>query len=403
MAKISSYLSDAWGTVKEIDLRPLREQALRGVKIAIVGAPGSGRSTLAEQMRRDPSRPQAESDAPIWILDLDSALQVKGADLVILMMDSRKTDSSQEQELVRGWYNSGQKVLTFINQFEEPGESTAISPWSSRVKRRVIWGSVLDSDLLVKQLASVVIELLPDHLLSLGRYFPLFRVPVAHYLINDTCFTNAAYALSTGLAETVAVLDIPIAVTDMVVMSKNQAFLVYKLGLALGFSTRWQDYVAEFGSVLGGGFLWRELARTLIGLIPVWGIIPKTAIAYSGTYVIGHFILQWYLTGRHLSRKQMQQLYKSAFARGKNVARSLIGKLPRPRLPKPQLSRPRLPRRKRGALPAPVETQTCARCGKISSADASFCQYCGQAFPQKISEEDTGEGQAPPEEENATK
>jgi hypothetical protein len=169
----------------------------------------------------------------------------------------------------------------------------------------------------------------------------------------------------------------------------------------LGFSTRWQDYVAEFGGVLGGGFLWRELARTLVGLIPVWGIIPKTAISYAGTYVIGHFILQWYLTGRHLSRKQMQQLYKSAFARGKNMARSLLGRLPRPRLPKPKISRPRLPRRKPRALPAPAVIQTCTQCGRTSAADASFCQYCGQAYPREIPEENAGETESPSEGENA--
>ena len=123
MARLTSYLSDTWSTIKEIDLRPIRDQALRGVKIAIVGAPGSGRSTLAAQMRRDPARPQAESVASVLILDLDSAGQAEGADLIILMMDSRKTDSTQEQELVMNWYNAGQKVLTFINQFEEALEA----------------------------------------------------------------------------------------------------------------------------------------------------------------------------------------------------------------------------------------------------------------------------------------
>jgi uncharacterized protein (DUF697 family) len=381
MPKISSYLTDTWQTIKEVDLRPIREQALRGVRIAIVGAPGSGRSTLADRMRRDPSHPEAEADTPVLILDLDSAEKAMNMDLLILMMDSRRMDSSREQELVKSWHNAGQKVLVFINQFAEPEESLSITPLTSRGKRRVVWGSVLDIDLLLKQFVPIVMEMIPEHLLSLGRYFPLFRVAIARYLINDTCFSNAAYALSTGLAETVAVLDIPIAVTDMVVMSKNQAFLVYKLGLALGLSTRWQDYVVEFGGVLGGGFLWRELARTLVGLIPVWGIAPKTAIAYAGTYVVGNVVLQWYLTGRHLSRKQMQQMYKGAFARGKDVARNLIARIPRPRLSRPRLQRPRLPKLKRKALPSGDSMRVCPKCGQASAADAKFCQYCGELFP----------------------
>jgi len=384
MPKISSYLSDTWQTIKEVDLRPIREQALRGVRIAIVGTPGSGRATLADQMRRDPSHPEAEVDTPALILDLDNAEKAVNMDLLILMMDSRRTDSSREQELVKSWHNQGLKVLVFINQFAEPDGSLSVNPMTSRGKRRVVWGSVLDTDLLVEQFVPIVIEMLPEHLLSLGRYFPLFRVATARYLINDTCFTNAAYALSTGLAETVAVLDIPIAVTDMVVMSKNQAFLVYKLGLALGQSTRWQDYVVEFGGVLGGGFLWRELARTLVGLIPVWGIAPKTAIAYAGTYVVGNVVLQWYLTGRHLSRKQMQQMYRGAFARGKDVAHNLITRISRPRLSRPRIQRPKLPRLKRKALPAGESVRICPKCGQTSSADAKFCQYCGEIFPVEL-------------------
>jgi predicted GTPase len=112
---IFSYLTNVWDILKEADLRPLRDQALRGVQIAIVGAPGSGRSTLADQLRQDPALPHQVTDAPVLILDLDSALQAASADLIILMIDSRKTDTTQEQELVKAWHNQP-KVLVFINR-----------------------------------------------------------------------------------------------------------------------------------------------------------------------------------------------------------------------------------------------------------------------------------------------
>jgi len=369
-------LTNFWSNVREADLRPLRDQALRGVRLAIVGAPGSGRATLADQMRCDPNRPQLTSDAPVLVLDLDSASQASTADLIILMLDSRKAESSREQELVRLWRNAGKRMLVFINQFEAGPEQMAVSPWASRVGQRVVWGSPLDSRFMLEQFAPAMIDSLPDLLLALGRYFPLFRLPIAHYLINDICFSNAAYAMSTGLAEIVAVLDLPITIADSIILTKSQAFLVYKLGLALGYSTRWQDYIAEFGGVLGGGFVWRQIARSLVGLIPVWGIIPKAAIAYAGTYVVGNVVLQWYLTGRQVSRKQMQQLYAQARERGKSLASNLLRRLPRPRLHLP------LPKRPPRLLPAPRKAQVCAQCGKTSSKDASFCQYCGTPFGQ---------------------
>ncbi|MCI0519505.1 MAG: zinc ribbon domain-containing protein, partial [Chloroflexi bacterium] len=177
------------------------------------------------------------------------------------------------------------------------------------------------------------------------------------------------YSLSTGLAEIAPVLGVPLNITDMLVLSKTQAFLVYKLGLALGLSLRWQEYVAEFGGVLGGGFVWRQAARQLVGLIPAWGILPKVAVAYAGTYVVGHVVYRWYLTGRHVNAAQMRQLYQQAFARGKGLAQNLAAKLPRPRRKA----------KKTEALPATAQ-RTCAQCGKVSAADAQFCQYCGGAL-----------------------
>jgi uncharacterized protein (DUF697 family) len=367
-------LTNFWVNVREADLRPLREQALRGVRLAIIGQPGSGRSTLAEQMRHDPNRPQLSSDAPVLVLDLDNASQASAADLIILMLDARNLHGGREQEMVRSWYNSGKRVLVFINQFDVPQDRLAVSPWASRSRQRVVWGSPLDSRFMLEQFAPAMIDSLPDLLLGLGRFFPLFRLPIARYLINETCFSNAAYSLSTGLAEIVAVLDIPITIADSIILTKSQAFLVYKLGLALGYSTRWQDYIAEFGGVLGGGFVWRQIARSLIGLIPIWGIIPKTGIAYAGTYVVGNVVLQWYLTGKHISGKQMQQLYAQARERGKSLAGSLLRRIPHPRL------QFRLPKRPARLLPAPRKAQLCASCGKTSAKDASFCQYCGTPF-----------------------
>jgi uncharacterized protein (DUF697 family) len=220
---------------------------------------------------------------------------------------------------------------------------------------------------------------MPEKHLALGRQFPLFRVTIARQLINETCFSNAAYALSTGIAEVVPVLDLPLNITDMIILTKAQAFLVYRLGLLLGYTTRWQDYITEFGGVIGGGFVWRQLARMLVGLIPVWGIIPKVAVSYAGTYVVGNSVLQWYLTGRHLSRAQLNALYRQALAQGRTYAKTLAERLPKrrqARLPSGQ-KMAALPsgRRKRGP-------KHCPNCGKINSKNASFCQYCGQPLEE---------------------
>jgi uncharacterized protein (DUF697 family) len=85
----------------------------------------------------------------------------------------------------------------------------------------------------------------------------------------------------------VPVLNIPLNAADMLVLSKNQALLVYKLALAFGAPADFQAQMKEVLPVIGSGFLWRQVARQLVGLIPGFGIVPKVAVAYAGTYATG--------------------------------------------------------------------------------------------------------------------
>lgn len=373
-------ITNVWNNVREMDLRPLRLEAQRGIRITLVGKAGSGRHILAEQMRRDPARDNVVTMTPILLVDLDDPeiayQKTANADLIILVIDSAQSDTATERQLARRWVDAAKTLVVIINHqssssiVDPSNQSLALEPWGSWGKHHVLAGDIADANFISQEFSRLVMNLLPNQLLALGRYFPLFRIPIARQLINDTCLSNTAYSVSTGIAEVVPILDIPLNITDMFVLTKAQAFLVYKLGLALGYSFEWQDYVKEFGGVLGGGFLWRQLARQLVGLIPAWGIVPKVAVSYSGTYVVGHVVLQWYLTGRHITRKQMQDLYIQAFARGKNLAEGLTKRLPKPKPKKRTIK----------ALPAPRKITKCPHCGKRPAKEAQFCHYCGFAF-----------------------
>lgn len=380
-----SILNLTWQTIKEIDLEPFRNEAMAGVRLAMVGTLGSGRKTLVERLRNDPLHGQMVTDTPVWIYDLQNAAGASEADLIILVLDSRRNEFNREAELSRIWSGAGKSVLVLINQFDQSEVSPALKSWIDWKSRRVVTGSILDERFLTGSFSKAAIDLIPNKLLALARYFPLFRAPVAHHLINEACLTNVTYSFSTGIAEIVPVLNIPLAVTDMFVLSKNQAFMVYKIGLALGMSTRWQDYLAEFGSVLGSGFVWRQIARTLVSLVPLWGILPKVSISYAGTYVIGQAVLQWYLTGRHISRQQMRVIYNRALGRGRELGRKLLHIRPRWRLPHPRLPSRRRSVSKRQKLQKPTELKSseaklCHSCGQSNAGEARFCQFCGFKF-----------------------
>jgi uncharacterized protein (DUF697 family) len=322
-------LNSIWKNIKEIDLKPIRDSATSAVRITITGAAGVGKHTLVEKMRIDPARPEVFTQSAVTLLDLTADSSVPASDLIILMVAATQPDFSNEQALVKKWNDAGKNVLVFINKLDLTEDVHVLSNGQGWAAAQVLTGSATDDRFIQKEFVPAVLELLPHQQLALGRQFPLFRLAIAHQLINETCFSNSAYSFSTGIAEIVPVLDLPLNLTDMVVLTKTQAFLAYKLGLLVGFSTKWQDYLTEFGSVIGGGFVWRQAARSLVGLIPGWGIVPKVAVAYSGTYVVGHAVLGWYLSGKHLTSKQMRDLSVQAFTRGKEYARTLMAKMPR--------------------------------------------------------------------------
>ncbi len=373
-------LPNVWQSIKEMDLRPIREEALQEVRLAIVGKPNPAKERLAWQLRRDPHRAGEETLTPILILDYegdDASLKVAlDVDLMILLVAGDSHDSSDEQRLAQKWVDSGRRLLVIIystNPLNPSEHPTHLNLWLGMGKQRVLFGDIDDSNFLLRQFVPAVLDAIPHKQLALGRQFPLFRDQISRQLINEGCLTNATYAFSTGLAEIVPGLNIPLNVADVVVLTKNQAFMVYRLGLALGLSTRWQDYVTEFGGVLGSGFFWRQVARQLIGLIPAWGIVPKVAIAYAGTYIVGRVVLQWYLTGKQLSPQQIRQLYAEAFQRGKTWALNMLQKMPKPRLIQRKAKPKELP------LPSePLQSEKlCPSCAKPNHPEARFCQFCG--------------------------
>ncbi len=360
-------LGNIWTTFRQLDVRPIREEAEQPLVLAFVGCEGSGKSTLISALRHD-ARAREKVITPTIEADLSTAGRGIEADLIVLVLDATQSDFSAEAELCRRWKSEQRNLLVFYNKMDAVQDSTTIQlagmPWASD---RIAFGSALDPESLKTDFVPRVLEAVTNHL-ALARRYPIFRLAVARDVINDTSFANATYSLGTGLAEVIPALDIPFNVADMVVLTKNQAIMVYKLGLALGLPPRWQDHVAQLGGVIGAGFLWRQVARQLVGLIPVWGIVPKVAVASAGTLAVGEAIIYWYQTGHKISGQGMRQLYANALTQGRQVAANLLERAPRPGLPRVVWP----------ALPRPHGNNSCPHCGKENVRDAAYCAYCGK-------------------------
>jgi hypothetical protein len=78
----------------------------------------------------------------------------------------------------------------------------------------------------------------------------------------------------------------------------------------------------EITPVIGAAVVWRQVAGGLVGLIPGYGILPKTAVAYAGTYITGRAAGLWYATG-FVSKADLRRFRAEATARARSVTEQM--------------------------------------------------------------------------------
>src|SRR3989475_12688121 len=103
----------------------------------------------------------------------------------------------------------------------------------------------------------------------------------------------------------------------------------YRIALASGKKGTPRELVGEVLGVIGGGFLFRQGARQLVGLIPVVGIVPKVAGAYAGTLAIGKAVVAWAAYGQALDPGAGKRLYRQALSRGRDRGQALVAPAPK--------------------------------------------------------------------------
>jgi uncharacterized protein (DUF697 family) len=168
----------------------------------------------------------------------------------------------------------------------------------------------------------------PDRAPSLGRHIPAFRPAAVSALIAETARANAQFALVSNLPAAIPVLGaFAAAGADMLILTKNQVMLVYKIAACYDRDLRdhW-GILREVAPVVGAGFFWRTLAREAASFLPLLiGTLPKVAVAYIGTEVAGRGADFYYRYGRKPTREQMRVIYRQAADAMKKLPVSLPG------------------------------------------------------------------------------
>jgi uncharacterized protein (DUF697 family) len=168
-----------------------------------------------------------------------------------------------------------------------------------------------------------------DLALPLARQFPAFRRPVVDRIIQAVARENALFALATALPNVVPnLIELPWALgefaSDTVFLTANQVRLAFLVAAACGQDVGFKHQKADIASIVAGAFGWRALARELVSHVPLGGgLIPKGAIAYAGTFVVGKGLEYFHHTRVPFNPEQRRLAYQEGLERGKAVAESI--------------------------------------------------------------------------------
>jgi uncharacterized protein (DUF697 family) len=317
-----------WTTLRELDVSAIREEAERPVTIACVGH-DAALDQLDRLLHQGNERYPTTGPSPLELIPLaraaGQASVLNGADLALFAVDAHTALTAAEvASFGRLESLTVPFLVVLLNGDQLPPGDALRSPMIRSRLVTIANPQALDA---ADKIATAILGRLPAELqLAAARRLPGLRPMFARELIGSVAFTNATYALASGLPEQIPIISVPFAAADIVVLTKNQALLVYRLALAYGAPPDFQARIREVLPVIGGAFLWRQAARSLIGLIPIWGLLPKVAIGYAGTYTTGVAAWRWYESGELVSTDQMKRISAEAMALGRGRAAELIAR-----------------------------------------------------------------------------
>ena len=307
-------LASIWRVISDVDLHAIRRHALAPIEVWIVAEHGDDALALQRLLSPDSAHPALRIVLPADVV------QPLGAAPTATVLVTRSPVLGPALISARNAVRAAAgRVMTVVVGTTGPAASECQNGEDARVAITA-W----DAGALAP-IAATLLSLYPDdRRLAFARQLPPLRRVLFETITRETAQANASFALTTGLAEVVPVLTAPLNLGDVVILTKNQLLLGYRIVLAAGRSGEPRELLGEIAGVLGSGLLFRQAARQLVGLIPIAGIVPKVAIAYSGTWAIGRALTAWVTEGRAVTSAAIQQMTIEGLDRGRAFADALV-------------------------------------------------------------------------------
>jgi uncharacterized protein (DUF697 family) len=312
LVDVIGNITQFWRLTRELDIQGLRERLEQPVHLRVLGNDLGLAQRVARLIEPDPSTTEVSAGV------LGESGRARGDVIVAVVTGALSQDAARALRDL----SVGEAPLIVI-QIDDGANLVVLGLGEDRI---VTFEPTLPDDQARDRLFAALVRAAPDQMLSLGRRHPLVREAVADHLIRDTARVNAQFAAISSLPANIPFIGGLVGdMADILVLTKNQVLLLFKLAGLYGRDLELgRELVLEVLPVVGSAFLWRTAARSLVGLIPgLFGLLPKTVVAYSGTFVVGEMARYYYRHGR----KPPPELVGDLRNEGARLARETLARL----------------------------------------------------------------------------
>jgi uncharacterized protein (DUF697 family) len=287
MPKVVGALGNVRGfmhIVKEVDFDEVRSRAETGPRVLVAADERSRAESLVSAVLGKSAMQQVD-------------LRTEGHDRI---------DGSRYDIILVG-DPAGSGLLNKVRQ--AVGDAAASKVVSVRMSEPEMTGT----EITTAQDAIVAVD--ADLVPALGRHFGELQLAAVKAIVDETSKANAQFALVSNAPAVVPFIGgIVAASADLIVLTKNQVMMVFKIAAVHNRDLNDQvGVLRELAPVVGGGFLWRTVARQAASFLPLAaGTVPKVMIAFVGTLVMGRAADYYYRFGKRPTREHLREFTRKA-------------------------------------------------------------------------------------------
>ncbi|HEX8731277.1 MAG TPA: GTP-binding protein [Ktedonobacterales bacterium] len=324
LAGIPSSLATIRKFVSAVDWREAQEEIAGELdrKIAIVGMPNSGKSTLfntLEGQYRSYVSPEAGATkefvrgafGPFALIDTPGHLPemqrqaIDEASAALYLLDATQGVRPQDTEVIQRLRDGEKPFVIALNKTDLLAGD--VDELAARVAARlhvtdVTPISAQTGENVAEELIPAIINTSPEAALVLGRLLPQYRRRAANKLVRNASLVSLAAGLQ------------PIPLVDIPILLSNQIRMTLRIAAVYGEPVT-AAHLREIMTTVAGGLIMRYFAEELAKVAPVAGDLVSGAIAAAGTYALGQVAIEYFENGKRLSRRQINDMFNRYYRR----------------------------------------------------------------------------------------